>query len=560
MKKIKFVLFLVMGGLLIASCNKQIEDKQTNPNQPASVPPRLLLGTILLDISGTGSQGALSGTGSSEGVNSWDGAHRWNQYHCSNYDYYDNQIYSWTNGNFDPYLVLKNVVQMETEAAKTFPKVNPYEAVGRFVRAYYYYNLTSLFGDVPLDGDLQGVKNMTPTYTTQEKVFQYVLAELDSANTELAGLISGFDINNSLNSAQDLFFGQLGGADELAAWQATVNTFRLRVLVALSNKASDAALNVQGQFAAILADANKYPLIPAPLPGQPVRDLQFIYNPGGANTYSTYPFNPSNFGSVAARFNMAKAYISTMTSLNDPRVFITSEPAWGLVGNDTLAPCKYQYFAGASTGEPLATMYNNANAGLYSFINRKRYYSNFTGDPNVLVGYREMCFNIAEGIARGWAPGGMAAAETWYQNGIIADMAFFGIDVTKNNFTATFLPPSGSSTTDVQNYPFTFNWATYYAQPSVKLSATVNTAVSQIVTQKYIASFQNNGYEPYYNWRRVGVPTFDGGSGVGNNGVVPKRWAYPVNEQAQNSKNYQAALTAQGFSGDDLNQVMWILK
>ena len=51
-------------------------------------------------------------------------------------------------------------------------------------------------------------------------------------------------------------------------------------------------------------------------------------------------------------------------------------------------PCQYNYFAGASTGESVATMYNNANAGLYSFINRTRYYSNFTGEPNVLVGYQ----------------------------------------------------------------------------------------------------------------------------------------------------------------------------
>jgi hypothetical protein len=56
------------------------------------------------------------------------------------------------------------------------------------------------------------------------------------------------------------------------------------------------------------------------------------------------------------------------------------------------------------------------------------------------------------------------------------------------------------------------------------------------------------------------VPVFQGGSGVGNNGVVPKRWAYPVSEQTQNTTNWNAALTAQGFTADDLNQTMWLLK
>src|SRR5450432_1990901 len=147
MKNIKYILFTIVVAWSMTSCNKQIAQKQADPNDPTAVPSSLILGTVLTDISGTGTAGRLSASGSAEGVNSWDGAHRWNQYHCSNYDYYDNNVYSWTNGNFDPYLVLKNVVQMDLEAAKTLPAVNPYKAVGRFVQAYYYYNMTSFFGD-----------------------------------------------------------------------------------------------------------------------------------------------------------------------------------------------------------------------------------------------------------------------------------------------------------------------------------------------------------------------------------------------------------------------------
>ena len=109
-------------------------------------------------------------------------------------------------------------------------------------------------------------------------------------------------------------------------------------------------------------------------------------------------------------------------------------------------------------------------------------------------------------------------------------------------------------------YPFTFNFATYYAQPSVQYSSTPATAINQIVLQKYIACFENSGYEGYYNYRRTGVPAFQGGSGVGNNGVIPIRWAYPVSEQTVNTVNWQAAITNQGFSADDLNQKMWLLK
>jgi Starch-binding associating with outer membrane len=544
MKKIKYTFLILAGAWLMTSCNKQIEEKQTDPNDPTSVPSSLILGTVLTDISGTGTAGRLSATGSSEGVNSWDGAHRWNQYHCSNYDYYDNNIYSWTNGNFDPYLVLKNVVQMENEAnAIGTPPLNPYEAVGRFARAYYFYNLTSMFGDVPLTDALQGALNKNPAYTPQAQVFAYVLNELDTANSDFASLIAANDV--SLSSAQDIFY-----QGNLSAWQKLVNSFKLRVLVSVSKHATD--LNAAAQFANIINNPTKYPIF-----SDQKDDLKFLYNPGGANIYSTYPFNPSNFGSIAARFNMADTYMKTMTSLNDARVFITTEPAWALVKTDTANPAQYKYFAGASTGESMGTMYNNANGGLYSFINRARYYSNFTGEPNVLVGFKEMCFNIAEGITRGWSAGN---AETWYKLGITESMTFYGIDITKTSFTTYFLPPGNSSVTQVKPFPFTFDFNAYYAQPTVQLSNVPAIAINQIVLQKYIVSFQNSGYEPYYNWRRTGIPAFEGGTGVGNNGIVPVRWAYPVNEQTQNTTNWDAALKAQGFTQDDLNQMMWLLK
>ena len=168
-----------------------------------------------------------------------------------------------------------------------------------------------------------------------------------------------------------------------------------------------------------------------------------------------------------------------------------------------------------------------------------------------------MNFNIAEGIERGWAPGN---AETYYKTGITESMAFYGIDVTKTSFTAYFLPSGANSVTQVAPYPFSFNFATYYAQPAVQFSSTAATAIGQIVLQKYIACFENSGYEGYYNARRTGVPAFLGGAGVGNNGIVPKRWSYPVTEQAQNKDNWSAALSAQQFAADDLNQAMWLLK
>jgi hypothetical protein len=431
--------------------------------------------------------------------------------------------------------------------------VNPYEAIGRFVRAYYYYNMTSLMGDVPVTTALQGQADETPKYTPQQQVFTYILSELDTANSDFATLITNKD--NSLSSTQDLYYGPgvnpniAATAQQLLAWQKLVNTFKLRVLIGLSTQAS--TMNAATLFSTVINNPSTYPIF-----ASQNDDFQFVYNPGNTNTFSTYPFNPSNFGSIAARYNMAYTYVNALTTLNDPRVFNTCEPAWAVVTNVD-SPAQYQYFVGASTGLALGTMYNNASAGDYSFINRARYYSNFTGSPNVLVGYKEMLFNIAEAIERGWIAGN---AETYYKTGINESMKYYGIDTTKTSFTAYFLPPGANSVSQVAPYSYTFSFGSWYAQPAVQLSATPATAIGQIVLQKYIASFENSGYESYYNWRRTGVPAFQSGSGVGNNGVIPVRWAYPVSEQTQNPTNWSAALSNQGFSADDLNQTMWLLK
>lgn len=546
MKKTTIIICALAVSLAMGACNKQINEKQADPNNPTSVPANLLVGTILTDMSGTGTAGRLGATGSNEGINSWDAAGRWNQYHCSNYDYYDNNIYSWTNGSFDAYLVLKNVQQMENEiTSRGGSPLNPFEAIGRFVRAYYYYHLTSMFGDIPLTDALQGVGNFSPAYTPQQKVFAYILNQLDTANTDFASLIAAGD--HSLSGTQDIYY-----AGDLARWQKLVNSFQLRVLVSLSLRSDDAMLNVPARFAAILGNQSTHPIFTSQ-----DDDMKFVYNPGNSKTYSVYPFNPTNFGSIAQRFNMADTYVKSVTTLSDARAFVTCDPAWALVGNDTANPAQYKYFKGASTGEPLATMYGNATAGLYSFINRYRYYSNYTGEPDVLVGYKEMCFNIAEGIIHGWAAGD---AESWYKKGITESMAFYGIDVAQTQHTAYFLPPSGNSVTQVKPYNYNFDFNAYYAQPSVKLASDAATATSQIVLQKYIAMFENSAYEAYFNWRRTGTPAFEGGSGVGNNGVVPVRWAYPVTEQVQNGSNWKSALTNQGFAADDLNQKMWLIK
>ena len=99
-----------------------------------------------------------------------------------------------------------------------------YTALTKFFRAYYFYELTLRFGDIPYSQALKGEKEeiYTPEYDTQEDVFAGILQELREADEILANdasVIDGDIIYNG-NSTQ---------------WRKLINSFRLKVLMTLSN-------------------------------------------------------------------------------------------------------------------------------------------------------------------------------------------------------------------------------------------------------------------------------------------------------------------------------------
>jgi hypothetical protein len=242
-----------------------------------------------------------------------------------------------------------------------------------------------------------------------------------------------------------------------------------------------------------------------------------------------------------------------LVTLKDPRTFYVAEPAAALVTAGA-APNSFAAFAGAGSGEDLATMSANAGLGKYSFINRKRYYSTFTAENCTQIGYAEMCFNIAEAMNRGWIVG---TAEDWYKKGIQSSISFYGIINGSNN---VYSQKIGGTLSDYNTNTITYDWATYYAQPTVLYAGNTAAGLNQIITQKYLAFYQNSGWEAYYNWRRTGIPTFSTGPGNGNSNRVALRFQYPSAEKSINTTNVNAAIQSQFSGTDDINAKMWIVK
>ena len=522
----KFIIFsaIALAGLGFQAC-ESFEGLDRNPNLPTQVTPDLLLNGALIELHQRG----------------WNDVSRFNQYNACNYNYYGNQEYNWTGADWD-YTTLKNVVKMEEEAVRVgLPQKNAYSAMAKFLKATFYYRMTMLTGDIPMEEALQPDLTLTPKYDTQKQVFLNILNLLDEANSDMADLIA---------SGDDAFTGDIYYGNDLTMYRKSVNAFTLRVLIALSRKAEDADLNVKGRFAAIVNNPSQYPLYTTN--GD---NMEFKHNA----TFNKYPTSPDNFGFDALRYNMAATSLNTLASLQDPRTFLFAEPAAALVAAGTPAT-SYSAFVGAPSDEDLADMSTKVQAGQYSLYNRYRWYRGFTAENTIVQGYAEQCFNIAEAAHRGWIT---ASASSYYTQGIQAVHSWYGIVSGAN--TVYFLKTSfDGDLTKMSNYnEFTVNFdqSVYLASPAVAYSNDA-AGLNKILTQRYLAFFQNGGWEGYFQWRNTGVPTFsEGGSGTGNDNKIPMRFLYPTSEVTNNTDNMNEALQRQfNTTADDIDHKMWIIK
>ena len=509
------ILTILIAALLVFSC-KDFEELEQNQNRPTTAPASLVLNQVLNDLF----------------ERPWSLEHRQNQFSCCNYNYYGTNEY-WASATLN-FMTLKNVIKMEEEALRSgAAEVNPYSALGKFLRAYFYVRMTQRVGDLPLSEALQGLENPAPTYNTQKEIYVQVLNWLDEANADLAQLISSSDIT----LGGDFYFD-----NDLARWQKTVNTFKLRVLISLSKKEADSDLNVKGRFKAILDNPAQFPVMTSNLD-----NMEYVFN-GTSNLYTT---NPGNKGFDKGRYNMAATLLGLMTSLKDPRTYVVANPAEKKISGG-MDPADFNAFVGAPSGESLDDMTFKAGNGEYSYANQKRYYSTFTGpEATIQIGFPELCFTVAEGINRGWATGDAA---DYYKKGITASMRLSGIEDGKTLEIT-------DQDSDQVLATVTVSVTDYLNQPEVAYVGNTEEGLKQIIVQKYLAFFQNSGQEAYFNYRRTGYPTFDTGPGTGNGGNIPKRWLYPVSEATNNTVNYKAALTAQfGSDVDDLDNELWINK
>jgi len=411
------------------------------------------------------------------------------------------QYYGWTRSDYGDFDNLLQVVKMEQAAtAQNKPEYMP---LVKFFKAWYFLKLTQTFGDIPYSDALKGEDNISsPKYDKQEDIYLSILNELKTAN----GMIDG----NTPSVQRDIVYN-----GNMMNWKRAINSLALRVLMSLSMKENDSRFEIKKRFAEIVNNPSQYPVFTGNADNGQLKfyDLQD----------NRYPYFNDN--SIQTAYYMDESFVNILKQLKDPRLFSFADKAPKFAA---LPATDFSAYAGIQGSAPVNENALRQIKGEASRIN-PRFYSNPVNEASIAIGYPEQQFILAEGVTRGWIGG---SANDYYQNGIAASMSFYNIDQTT-----------------IKNY---------LSQSELQLG---NNAVSQIITQKYIASFMNSSWQPFFEQRRTGFPVFEvSGSGVLNNKRVPKRWMYPESDLQVNQQHVIDAISRQFPEGDNINGVMWLLK
>lgn len=491
MKSIIAVSLLLAGTLCISSC-ESFDNINDNPNSSAAVSPQLILPYICQNAFTRGQGGMYA----DRMVIQTDGRNT-------------EQYYEWDRGSFDIYNnALLQLEKMKEEAERTDSKA--YDGLYKFFHAYYFYQLTLRFGDIPYTEALQGQTkgNFTPKYDKQEDIFAGILQDLTDADKELS-------------STADVINGDIIYNGDAKQWRKLVNSFHLKVLMTLSRKLKVGTHDIKQEFATVA----KLPLMESN-----ADNGQLVYLDQQDNRYP-------QFNAQWSGYYMDKTYVDRMAARKDPRLFLFCLPT-----NEAATAGKaiddFTAYAGGDPTVPYGDNITLVSKGQISQIN-SRFRTDPVGEPTKLMGYAELQQVLAEAVVRGWITGD---AKQCYENGVKASFLFYQTYASKYAQYVT-----SDKATD------------YLKGDLVKFddSLTAEQKIERIIFQKYCVSFYQGDWDPFFEHLRTGYPEFAHSSDT----QIPYRWMYPDTEYKQNSKNVEGAITRQfGANNDVITAMPWWLK
>lgn len=513
MKKIECLIRLCLILLFLTGCDKDFVEKNTNPYALSDINP----GLLFTNAQRSASAGSWEGeqTIVQQFVNAYNlGATAGFNFNEDNNNY---NVPRWNDNYPGPVKLLEQIISMVKDDSS---RSNLYNQT-RIWRAYIFMTLVDTYGDVPYSeaGKAYLKTVFYPVYDKDEVIYDDLYNEIRTATAAL-------DPAKELVK-EDLFFGMAASASEqVAQWKKLGYSLLLRLGMRYSKLDENKAKSiVQEAFTGGVMQSNADNAL---IHFNATYNNQLNAGPRGTNPYYYYLAEPFVDQLKSTRDPRLK-YISGKYS--DPNLVLTLTPDTTManqfgfpVGYDQTTIASYPAYRGTNgTGQN----YSQLNFSVFGSAIAPVFY--ITNAQTKLL--------LAEAAFRGWISSGLTARQ-YYEMGVKASMEEYS---QYPNVPAPAIPD------DIRNG--------YLLQAGVVYSDAK--ALELINTQYWIACI-GNGAESFANFRRSGFPGLKPNNYNSNlQGGFVRRMAYPNEESARNSENYESAVSSIGGADNLSTRVFW---
>ncbi len=497
-------------GQVFQSCENDFDELNISPNNVEEVSPNYLL-THVISTTTMEFYSLTNQFSNIAGLNQY--TQRGTEFNAAKQNAYQWDRGSW--GSF--YNILRTNKLMYEIGEKEDLKF--FMAASLIMKSFTFGLIADIFGDCPYSEALQGNSNLIfPQYDDQKNVYEGVLNDLKRASSILQEL----DPKLSVLPSSDIFYN--GDRDK---WIKLANSLRLRYCLRLDNKKDQLNVDILGEFkdAARMVFESNDDNATMVLLGLTDENSAVGGNIASSNPpYSIKPGKPlvdylRERGDprlqrwvhpVEKKWDF---HISEKTTIEYTDFFNNKFQITVLPTNNTKLDTSL--YVGLPIGYDNLDFLRNYNKGdaKNDFLDEKSPYisylapiyfenSNDFVNPS-LITYSEIEFILAEAALLGYYE--VSNAEDHYKKGIKASMEQYNILSEGENF----------------------DFEEFYNQPLISYnSSLIDNKHKLIMTQKWIALWLQA--EPWFDYRRTGLPAFEPAANAAYGAALPLRFAYPT--------------------------------
>jgi hypothetical protein len=536
MSKTTSIIILAAMVLVFSSCLKRFEALNTDPTQFVKVSPE---SSIAMAIKRTGDMVAGNGLNSGININMWEIANFIEA--GARYTVNDQGVWQTSYVN-----ILENLVQVENNYGNDTLFTNRVQ-IARIWKAYVYSILTGIYGPIPMD-EANNIENLDVIhFQSEDSVYARILSMLKEASNTI-------NINNTKDKlTYDVVYGST--ANPLLSWKKFANTLRLRIALRCRHNlgaVADAAIQeIMANEANLInseAETMKVPYENVNNNENPyyryyiknnftssywpkMTDMMFVYMRSYKDPRMAYYYD--SVKTIANRYRVT----DTLTSTADDSLRIVTYPIpyYGLNKSNAILSGWQATLAGQVSPQGQTNQNGINGVSVYSAFAAAIY--NNPARPVVILNYAEAQFLKAQAALLGF--GGSQPAENYYNAGIDANFAFWGIpNSLRDAYKAGDGIKFGTTGTGFWNYLH------------IVKADLPDGDINKVYFQMWLNYYPDQPFEAWCLQRQTRVLHLSPHTTPGLTALlfqdIPDRGMYPVTINSQNPEGYQGALALLG--------------